>query len=79
MCTGQVELDTLGVEQGIDAETYFADELASLAQHADLATFDRDEHRITTTEMGKLLVRNVCMLFDRYNGGERRHQFSSTI
>jgi hypothetical protein len=32
---------------------------------------------IRTTPMGKLLVRNVCMLFDRYHrDGER---FSSTI
>jgi oxygen-independent coproporphyrinogen-3 oxidase len=79
MCTGEVDLVALGVEQGIDAESFFADELAALGKHVDLAAFDRDEQRITTTDMGKLLVRNVCMLFDRYYVGEKTQRFSSTI
>ncbi len=79
MCTGEVDFAALGVEQGIDAETYFAPEIEALGSHADLATFDRDRLRIRTTEMGKLLVRNVCMLFDRYYVGEKTQRFSSTI
>ncbi|MGE0404360.1 MAG: oxygen-independent coproporphyrinogen III oxidase [Kofleriaceae bacterium] len=79
MCNGEVDLDALGIELGIDAETYFEPELAALAGHTDLARFDRADHRITTTEMGKMLVRNVCMLFDRYYVGEKVQRFSSTI
>jgi oxygen-independent coproporphyrinogen-3 oxidase len=78
MCNGEVDLEALGVEHGIDAESYFADELATLSE-TQLAAFDPDAHRITTTEMGKLLVRNVCMVFDRYQGRGNHERFSSTI
>ncbi|HEU0035846.1 MAG TPA: oxygen-independent coproporphyrinogen III oxidase [Kofleriaceae bacterium] len=84
MCDGEVELESIGREYGLDAETYFARELASLDQLAELASYDRAEHRIRTTDMGRLLVRNVCMVFDRYyqpapaDGGTEQ-RFSSTI
>jgi oxygen-independent coproporphyrinogen-3 oxidase len=72
MCDGEADLDQL-TRFGIEPMSYFASELAKLP--ADLASLDG--HTIKTTPMGKLLVRNVCMQFDRYfHGGER---FSSTI
>lgn len=72
MCDGEADLDRLATF-GIDPMSYFEKELAHLP--AELATLDG--HTIRTTPMGKLLVRNICMQFDRYyHGGER---FSSTI
>jgi oxygen-independent coproporphyrinogen-3 oxidase len=72
MCDGEADLDKLA-SFGIEPMSYFEKELAKLP--ADLATLEG--HTIKTTAMGKLLVRNVCMQFDRYyHGGER---FSSTI
>ena len=79
MCNGEVDLEALGLEYGIDAESYFSTELAALSGQADLASFQSRDHRITTTPMGKLLVRNVCMLFDRYYIGDKTQRFSSTI
>jgi len=72
MCDGEADLDQLA-RFGIDPMSYFHDEIAQLSpQLAHL-----EGHTIKTTPMGKLLVRNVCMGFDRYfKGGER---FSSTI
>lgn len=72
MCDGEADLDKL-TSFGIEPMTYFEKELAGMP--TDLATLEG--HTIKTTPMGKLLVRNVCMQFDRYfQGGER---FSSTI
>lgn len=80
MCDGEVDLSALGGPYEIDAESYFATELAALAPLQNLATYDRGTHRISTTPMGKLLVRNVCMVFDRYfQETTDRPQFSSTI
>ncbi len=79
MCNGEVDLEALGIEYGIDAESYFSTELAALSEQSDLASFRASDHRITTTAMGKLLVRNVCMLFDRYYVPEKTQRFSSTI
>ena len=77
MCDGEIELDSLGHKFGIDPMSYFSRELDTLAGQKDLAVLDRDAHAIRTTPMGKLLVRNICMTFDRYlKDGQR---FSTTI
>jgi oxygen-independent coproporphyrinogen-3 oxidase len=76
MCEGEVELTELGREYGVDSTAYFAPELRELSSMSDLASYDSG--RIRTTSIGKLLVRNVCMVFDRYHEpGETK--FSSTI
>jgi oxygen-independent coproporphyrinogen-3 oxidase len=78
MCAGTIDLHELDREYDIDAETYFAGELAAL--DPELATYDPRTRTIATTPAGRLLVRNVCMGFDRYLEplpDERR--FSSTI
>jgi oxygen-independent coproporphyrinogen-3 oxidase len=75
MCDGEVDLERVGVS---DVERYFALELEVLGKLSDLATYDRASHRITTTPMGRLLVRNVCMVFDRYLKAAPKG-FSTTI
>jgi oxygen-independent coproporphyrinogen-3 oxidase len=68
MCEGEVDLAEIATEHALEvaAEAYFAPELAALAKMPELATYDQALHKITTTPMGRLLVRNVCMVFDRY-------------
>lgn len=77
MCDGEVELTTLARAHGVDATRYFERELHALTDIADLATFDGS--RIQTTPLGRLLVRNVCMVFDRYAQPVAAMKFSSTI
>jgi oxygen-independent coproporphyrinogen-3 oxidase len=81
MCDGEVDLGALGDELGVDADSYFAVELADLAALDQLARYDATHRVVTTTRMGKLLVRNVCMAFDRYHRGAAAgpQRFSSTI
>ncbi len=80
MCDGRIDLAQLGREHEIDAPTYFAHELASLSSMPELAAYDAGEQQITTTPIGKLLVRNVCMVFDRYHQDETAApRYSSTI
>jgi oxygen-independent coproporphyrinogen-3 oxidase len=76
MCEGEVQLTELGREYGVDSTAYFAPELQELTTMSDLASYDSG--RIVTSPIGKLLVRNVCMVFDRYHEpGDAK--FSSTI
>jgi oxygen-independent coproporphyrinogen-3 oxidase len=78
MCDGEVDLASLGARFGIDPDIYFARELAELRQLSELAVYDEATHTIQTTADGRLLVRNVCMVFDRYlKPDTSRH--SSTI
>jgi oxygen-independent coproporphyrinogen III oxidase len=76
MCDGEADLDALEQRFGIQPMTYFANELETLAQQPALASLA--DHTIKTTPLGKLLVRNVCMMFDRYNRDDGS-RFSSTI
>ncbi len=66
MCDGFVDLDAIEVRFGIAAPIYFTQELAALSDLGGLASYDAATNTISTTPLGKLLVRNVCMSFDRY-------------
>lgn len=75
------ELDPRQIEAGhaIEFAAYFAAEMVELERLArdGLLTFDQGVIRVLP--LGRLLVRNIGMVFDRYlrNGGERR--FSKVI
>jgi oxygen-independent coproporphyrinogen III oxidase len=79
MCDGWVDLARIGAEHGLDADEYFRSELHALGPLADLACYDAPTRTIRTTEIGRLLVRNVCMVFDRYQRPAAGQRFSSTI
>jgi oxygen-independent coproporphyrinogen-3 oxidase len=82
MCDGEVALNSVAQEFGIDAESYFAKELSQLASETTLATVDaQDANTVRCTPLGRVLARNVCQVFDRYNAGQPRNttNFSSTI
>lgn len=77
MCDGEVDLVWLGREHAIDPERYFAAELAELDQLPNLARYDPNRRAIAMTPIGRMLVRNVCMVFDRYDrGAEAEPRFS---
>lgn len=79
MCDAALDLDRLGAEHGIDAERYFAAELEALGELADLARYDPATRGISTTPLGRLLIRNVCLVFDRYARPGVASRFSATI
>ena len=79
MCDGEVDLAALSASHGINAEQYFAPELRALSDTGGPASWDGDLHRIETSSLGKLLVRNVCMVFDRYLREHGAHWFSPTV
>jgi len=67
MCDGEADLGLIGGAHGIDAAAYFARELAALSSMGELAGYDPVAQTVRTTPLGRLLVRNVCMVFDRYH------------
>ncbi len=83
MCDGSLELDAVEAAFPIDFEDYFASELAAFAEPdaARLATVNRSARRIDATDLGRHLIRNVCMLFDPHLDGPSgdRARFSRTL
>ena len=84
MCDGEVDLGQISAAHGIDAPAYFARELATISGLGDLASYDAATRVVRATPSGRLLVRNLCMVFDRYyqvpsRAPDAQPRFSPTI
>ncbi|HAT30349.1 MAG TPA: oxygen-independent coproporphyrinogen III oxidase [Janthinobacterium sp.] len=62
------ELSIVSIEQGYPLvfADYFAPELAKLAELAADGLLTLDKDWLTVTPKGRLLIRNICMVFDRH-------------
>jgi len=76
MCRDRLDWTSLGIP---DFDAHFATELASLegGEFKELVEVSREHHTIAPTPLGRELIRNVCMVFDRYVDG--RKPASTTI
>jgi oxygen-independent coproporphyrinogen-3 oxidase len=74
-------LNFAAVEQawGIDFRAYFADALARLAEMQDDGLLSVDGQGIVVHPRGRLLIRNICMNFDRYLAEKQNKRFSKVI
>ncbi|GJG98105.1 oxygen-independent coproporphyrinogen III oxidase [Cupriavidus pauculus] len=66
MCNGTLDITAVEREHGIDFAAAFAPELADLDKLAADNLVRRTATRIDITTLGRLLVRRVAMVFDRY-------------
>lgn len=83
MCDGELDLRQVGLEHGIDGPAYFEGELAAIGELGELVCYDPSMRMLHATELGRLLIRNVCMVFDRYSAevvaAGAQPRFSPTI
>ncbi len=81
MCNFHVDLEQLCAPRGIDARAHFATELADLDACIAAGLARRDGATIEVTPLGRILVRNVAMVFDTYlrKRADARGTFSKTI
>jgi len=80
ICHGQLAIPALEARSGIRFWEYFRDERAELEQMADDGLLRLSPDAIDVSPRGRLLVRNVCMVFDRYlRGASERPRFSRVI
>lgn len=66
MCQGMISMKAIEAAHQLDFKSIFAAELAALAQFERMGLVDRDDDAIRVTARGRLLVRPVCMVFDKY-------------
>jgi len=66
ICQFRLDLDTFGERWNIDARDYFASEIEKLQPMQSDGLVEIDEKGIQVTDPGRLLIRNVCMVFDVY-------------
>jgi oxygen-independent coproporphyrinogen-3 oxidase len=79
MC--QFELSVAAIEQAfpIVFEQYFANELAQLRQLERDGLVSLGPEWLSVTMKGRLLIRNVCMVFDRYLAERTGASHSQTL
>ncbi|HFC92871.1 MAG TPA: coproporphyrinogen III oxidase, partial [Leucothrix mucor] len=79
-CHFKLNIPAIEKQFGINFAQHFAVELEALEQMADddLLTLDKDNIIVSAT--GRLLIRNICMVFDAYQRNQTsKQQFSKAI
>ena len=66
MCRFALSKQAIGECFGIDFDSYFATEMAQLADYAAAGLLELDDEWICITPKGRFLIRTVSMVFDRY-------------
>ena len=82
MCTFQLDLRDVERRFGIDFHETFAAEWEALAPLEEDGFVRRGDDRIEVVGIGRMFVRNVCMVFDAYIDKQRpdgRPRFSRTV
>lgn len=79
ICHFELDGDAIGKRFGIDFGDYFSDELDHLDPFIEDGLLTLHGSRIQVLPVGRLMIRNICMTFDRYldQSGEKR--FSRTL
>ena len=80
VCHFHLDMQRISSRWGIDFSDYFADELKQLQDMEQDGLVKVTDNQVIVREAGRLLVRNICMLFDRYQQeGKSGGTFSRTV
>lgn len=78
MCNLGLDLTKVSAKYGIDAAAYFAKEWAQLEPLSADGLLQLQGNRMQVQAPGRLLIRNIAMVFDAYLQAEK-HRFSQVI
>jgi oxygen-independent coproporphyrinogen-3 oxidase len=80
MCYDSLSFDDYGAQHDIDFRDYFAAEIERLAPLQKDGLIELDESGVAITQKGRLLLRSIAMVFDRYiDQAENDNRFSKAI
>lgn len=79
MCSGPVDFTAINRAYGIDFASYFAPELALLRQYEEAGLIAMDAGSIQVTAKGRLFVRALGMVFDKYLSQPTTSTYSKLI
>jgi oxygen-independent coproporphyrinogen-3 oxidase len=80
ICNFRLDRRTVGQAWSIDFDDYFATELQTLTGMADDGLLSIEGDLVEVLPPGRLLIRNICMVFDRYlDSGSQGPRYSKVI
>lgn len=79
MCSMPLDLPALNREHGIDFHRYFAAEIERLAPFSEAGLIELNDTCLKVTAKGRLFVRGIGMIFDKYLGQPTVSTYSKLI
>ena len=79
MCNFELSIDSLETAYPITFAHYFSAELEKLEVLEQDGLLTIDTEWLSVTPKGRLLIRNICMVFDRYLSAAQELRYSKTI
>ncbi len=79
MCNMRLNLSNISKQFGINSQEYFRDELEQLKLLSNDGLIDLDDEGFIVAPPGRLLIRNICMIFDIYLKESTNKSFSKVI
>jgi oxygen-independent coproporphyrinogen-3 oxidase len=79
ICHFEVCKEPVHAATGVEFDSYFATELAELRPLEDEGLLEIGSDWITVTARGRLLIRSICMVFDRYLRTDRETRRYSKV
>ncbi len=79
MCDFCIDWNTLAEKYAIQVLEYFSVEWPELEAMQEDGLLSIDRNRLQVSPAGRLLIRNICMVFDKYLRGSSEQRFSKVI
>ena len=79
MCHFEISKKSCDIAYLIDFDRYFSTELEELREYEREGLLKIDDEWITVTPKGRMLIRNICMVFDKYLRTRTEHASYSKV
>jgi len=79
MCHFELSKESFNIAYLIDFDQYFATELAELREYEKEGLLEISPQWISVTPKGRMLIRNICMVFDKYLRTRKQHATYSKV
>ncbi len=79
MCHFELTKETFNSDFQIDFDSYFLTELEELREYESEGLLEISPRQIRVTPKGRMLIRNICMVFDKYLRTRQEHALYSKV
>lgn len=79
MCHFELSKESLNIAYLIDFDSYFATEMEELREYEHEGLLEISPQWISVTPKGRMLIRNICMVFDKYLRTRTEHARYSKV
>lgn len=79
MCHFEISKESLNISYLLDFDSYFATEMKELIEYEKEGLLELSPQWISVTPKGRMLIRNICMVFDKYLRTRTEHARYSKV